>query len=292
MFKQPLDQGSDREEGLEASGALEIVDAGPGDFPEVPPDGLTIARSNGRLAICSELMTAILDQGEGAWRARVAVRERGRSDLFYRVHLSVVLHRMLLALGRAYLHAAAVTLGGRTFVFVGEKGAGKSSIATTLGRAGATILSDDHVLLRRGASGYFVSGCEARARVTAETEAAVFDTPLAIPAEDFAGTLKKEFLVRDFFASRPREDAPVGGVLFPRVGLDLRLTPRNPRHTALDLIQRTRPSFRPQDADDVRALLDFWAGLAQTAPAWDLELSPDVSDLARLGAVLESGIPG
>jgi hypothetical protein len=290
MFKQPLDHGLAQEEGLGASGALEIVDAEPGDYPQVPSDGLMIARSNGRLTICSELMTATLDQREGAWRARVAVRQRGRSDLFYRVHLSVVLHRVLLALGRAYLHAAAVTVGGRTFVFIGEKGAGKSSIATTLGRAGATILSDDHVLLRSGPSAYFVSGCELCARVTAETEAAVFDSPLAIGAEDFAGTLKKEFLVSDFFASRPHEDALVSGVLFPRVGLDLRLTPRSPRQAALDLIQRTRPSYRPQDADDVRALLDFWTGLAQAAPAWDLELSPAVGDLAHLGALLESGL--
>lgn len=200
----------------------------PATIPPVPFDGLVISRSNGRLTICSELVTATLDQCGETWRARVAVRERARSNPFYHVHLSVAFHRMLLALGRAYLHAAAVTVGGRTFVFIGEKGTGKSSIATSLGRAGATILSDDHVLLRSCASVYFVSGCEARARVTAETEAALFEGPLAIRAENFAGTSKKEFLVSDFFASRPHEDAVVDGLLFPRVGLELGVTPRHP----------------------------------------------------------------
>jgi hypothetical protein len=287
MFKQPLD-GSGREPDRADPGLIDIVHGGPGDYPEVPADGLVVSRSHGRLTICSELMTASLEQRAGSWRARIAVRDRGCTGLVYRVHLSIVLHRILLALERAYLHAAAVTLRGRTFVFVGEKGAGKSSIALSLGRAGATILSDDHVLLRLGTPRYFVSGCEAYARVTAETEAAVFARPLAVEAADFAGTLKKEFIVSDFFESLPHKEAPVAAILFPHIGERLALTPWTGAAAALDLIDRKRRSYRPQDAEDVQALLDFWSGFALAAPAFKLQLTPNLGDLGRLPDLLDA----
>jgi hypothetical protein len=291
MFKAPLGPDAARGERETATrGRVEFV-PGTSDFPPVPPDGLIVSRANGTFCVSSELIRGTLHQRSDSWRACIEVHDRGTSDLVYRTHLSVVFHRLLLALGRAYVHAAAVTHHDRTFVFVGEKGAGKSSIATSLGRGGATILSDDHVLLTAGMPKYFVSGCEPWARVTADTEAAVFASPLPVTAEDFAGTLKKEFRVGDFFASRPHEDVPIAAVLFPRVGTRVDLRRRSARSAALDLIQRTRRSYRPQDASDVQALLDFWLGLVRTAAAFDLELSPHVEDLATLGDRLDACAP-
>lgn len=288
MFKQPLEAA----EGGTAQATIDIVDADAAGYPEVPPDGLLISRSDRGFTLCSEVVTVAFERRGEAWRATIAVRAGGRTFPFYQVHLSIAMHRILLALERAYVHAAAVTVRDRTFLFMGEKGAGKSSIATSLGRLGGAILSDDHVLIGRTVNGYVVSGCERRARVTADTEAEVFGRALSIQAEDFAGTMKKEFLVSDFFESRPHDDAPLSGIFFPRVGARLHATARSPRLAALDLIRRTRPSYRPQDAEDVRALLEFWTGLASAVRACDLELSPSISDLAHLPDVLDAGLRG
>ncbi len=203
-----------------------------------------------------------------------------------RTHLSVVLHRLLLALDAAYLHAAAVSVDGVTHLFVGEKGAGKTTLCLSLARRGATVLSDDHVLIRRRDKDYVVSGCERLSRVTAPTEAFLFEQPLAVAAADCAGTPKKEFAVADYFRSAPFEDRPVHAVHFPRVGRELARRRRSAMETTVDLLARTRKSYRPGGPGDVAALLDFWSGLAAFATADDLELSADLDQLTRIDAVL------
>ena len=63
--------------------------------------------------------------------------------------LMIVFYRMLLELGCLHLHAAAVRWNGETSLFLGGKGAGKSTLCLALARAGATVLGEDHVLVRR-----------------------------------------------------------------------------------------------------------------------------------------------
>lgn len=286
MFKLPEDDGPG-EAGAGSDGDIEVLERARAERRPIPRDGLVVERSPASLTVASELMTMTAGRDGGRWQVRVLVHERGVEPHVHQTHLWIMLHRALLAFDAVHLHAAAVTLAGRTFVFVGEKGAGKSTIAASLGRRGGVILSDDHVLVRRAAPAYLVSGCETWARVTAETEAALFDAPLPIPARDFGGSMKKEFPVARFFPSRPHQDAPVAALLFPRVGSTLRLAGRSARAAALDLIGRTRKSYRPQDADDIGALLDFWSDLAASAPAFDLELSPDIGRLADLPDLLQ-----
>ena len=55
----------------------------------------------------------------------------------------------LPARGGLLLHAAGIVLDGRAFVLVGAEGAGKSTWARLAAEAGATVLSDDVVLLDR-----------------------------------------------------------------------------------------------------------------------------------------------
>lgn len=62
--------------------------------------------------------------------------------------------------GRVCLHGTAVAWQGRAIGVLGPSGAGKSTLATTLVRRGATLLTDDVIVLRHGASGLKVEpGC-------------------------------------------------------------------------------------------------------------------------------------
>ncbi|MFH8717549.1 hypothetical protein [Streptomyces zaomyceticus] len=65
-----------------------------------------------------------------------------------------VIRAQLLADGWAILHASAVTYpGGATILTLGDKGAGKTTTAFTLGRAGAAMLANDRVFARVTAEG-------------------------------------------------------------------------------------------------------------------------------------------
>ena len=64
---------------------------------------------------------------------------------------ALVLHQ----LGQPSLHASAVQLGGRAVVFLGPPGQGKSTLAASLLRRGAILLTDDILPLRARDDGVF-----------------------------------------------------------------------------------------------------------------------------------------
>lgn len=77
------------------------------------------------------------------------VRVRPQHDLEHDTleHLLVdqVLPRFLAHEGQLLVHASALTIAGRTVLFLGESGWGKSTLAGLLHRAGHALLSDDCV---------------------------------------------------------------------------------------------------------------------------------------------------
>jgi hypothetical protein len=66
------------------------------------------------------------------------------SDIFSYL-LGPIMGFILRVRGGVCLHASAVTVNGRAVLFVGDAGAGKSTIAMAMGRLGYPIMSDDIV---------------------------------------------------------------------------------------------------------------------------------------------------
>lgn len=73
-------------------------------------------------------------------------------------HLLVdqVLPRFMAQQGELLIHASALTFAGRTALFLGESGWGKSTLAGLLHRAGHDLLSDDCVQLKQ-ADGHYLA---------------------------------------------------------------------------------------------------------------------------------------
>jgi hypothetical protein len=72
------------------------------------------------------------------------------------VLLGTVFAALLQMRGQLVLHASAMAVGGRGVVFLGAKGAGKSTLAAAFLRAGHGLLTDD--VLAIGAGGRLVPG--------------------------------------------------------------------------------------------------------------------------------------
>ncbi|HSE53896.1 MAG TPA: hypothetical protein VLB00_17030 [Gemmatimonadales bacterium] len=257
-----------------------------GSAPTAPRNGIWLGGSPGRPVVATPALWAEVFLDADPVRILVRVRQPDliRQDLH--VHFGVVVNKILFLMDHVVLHAAAVRVGDSVHVFVGEKGAGKSTVCLGLARAGGTVLGEDHVILRRAAPGYLVSGGDERSRLTERTERHFFPDSLPVPAKDFAGTPKKEIRMGDFFSSRPYQDFAAHALHFPRVGSRLALRPLRPQVALLRLLQYTSHMQRFASPADQDRFLDFLNGFVETVRTHEIELSPELGDLDHLARAL------
>jgi hypothetical protein len=88
-------------------------------------------------------------------RGEAVVSPRAQSfDSFLRTLCSAVLNGE----GGALLHACGLVVGGKAHVFIGRSGAGKSTLSRLAAAAGAGVISDEIVPLRREKGRFYVHG--------------------------------------------------------------------------------------------------------------------------------------
>ncbi|RVD55176.1 serine kinase [Mesorhizobium sp. M2D.F.Ca.ET.223.01.1.1] len=124
---------------------LEIA-VGPVDFPEAAPQGATAFRFE-------PTRQYLAWQAVGSFMISAASRidvdpAPGIDDpLLAFPLLGPVMALALHQRGLLVLHASAIAVGGKSVIFMGDKGAGKSTTAGAMIRAGHRLLSDDVVAL-------------------------------------------------------------------------------------------------------------------------------------------------
>jgi hypothetical protein len=265
------------------------ADASDGVFGAAPPDGLHVTESESGWVIATEALTAHLFAGDPI-ELFLALQGCPRDDHAFRVHLSVAVHRALFLLERVYLHAAGVVFGEACWVFVGDKGSGKSTLSLALGAAGATVLADDHVVLARDGERFQASGCDGEARVLDDVERHLFGEPVDARIVELGGVRKKEIPIARFFRSDPYRDHRLDRLVFPRVGSAFRVSGMAKREALVALIRATRASHRFSSPADHEAYLDYLSALVDSADTFSLELSPRLSELDRLVAWVRDGV--
>ncbi len=156
--------------------------------------------------------------------------------------------------GAVEVHGCGVVWKGRTLLFCGQSGAGKSTTARLWKRhaRGARLLSDDRVVLRPGARGV-------RAHGTPWHGDGGFASPASAP------------LRRALLPARTRRRPACG-----------RSPPRRPRRAS-----SRGASRRPWDVEGVERALDACADAAAQAPAFVLAFRPDRSAVEAVRAVVD-----
>jgi hypothetical protein len=144
------------------------------------------------------------------------------------------------------IHACGVDDGGRGYLFVGQSGHGKTTMARLWG-PGATILSDDRIIVRRRDDRYVIFGTPWHGELDA---AAAQEVPL-----------DKVFVLRHAEASRAE---PITGAA-----------------AAAILLARCFPPF--WDRTGMSFTLDWLGRLVSEVPCYDLGFVPEpaVCDLVR-----------
>jgi hypothetical protein len=259
---------------------LEVV-----ELDEVAPvltadAALAVTRTGDRTTWIMELGWARLDRAAG--EAVVALRPTGQREEVVVHCFAVLVQKVLQGMGLVRLHAGGAVVGDRVAVFVGDKGAGKSTLALALGRGGATVLGDDQLALEHHDGAVTVAGSDGRIRLTSETEAHFFAEPLPIAPVVLAGVAKKEARLADLVCADPYQGHRPTDLWFPEVGAGYDMSPMPGREALRRLLAALVPHHRFADAQDRRDFVDLIAALVEVTAVRRLTLSTDLDDLERV----------
>lgn len=260
--------------------------SGNGAPPFGNDDALVCTEADGLLALRTDVIAGHLERGP-EHSLSLWVRDDHSHARYLDHYLRIVLNAVLRRLGRIRLPAAAVELDGSVSLFVGDKGAGKTTLSLHLARAGGVLLGEDQIMVRRREAGdHVVAGGDDMMRVTARTEARFFPEPLPEPVVLLAGVEKKEIAAASYLTCRLDEERPPERVFFPAVGEAFRIRPLGGREALARLAAPLRPIHRFTDAEDRREFLSFLARLVRQTESFELTLSEDLNDLDHLVAFL------
>jgi hypothetical protein len=197
--------------------------------------------------------------------------------------LTLPLIEQLKRRGLYSLHAAGIARGGRALIIAGTSGAGKTTLALALARAGLDFLGDDLLFLQDASPTVVafpdeVDVTQTTARFFPELEA------LADRPRQF-GFPKWTLRAEDVFATALARHAEPAALLFPLIGADHRscLEPMASSDALMELL----PNVLLTEPASCQAHLHALARLAQSTPCYRLTTGRDFDALPELmGALL------
>ena len=177
------------------------------------------------------------------------------------------------------LHASAVAIDGKAIVLLGDCGAGKSTLTAALIGAGASLITDDLLVLDRAVDDRLTAFSGARRlKLHPDTAARVGLTFDSVAMDDGSGKRVYDIPPERFIAT----PTPVHSVIV------LRPHARVVSLTRMDSIRAVREviaaTFNPlqNDADRLRLLLDKARALVRAVPFYELAFPHDFKNVGNL----------
>jgi hypothetical protein len=195
---------------------------------------------------------------------------------------------LMLSLDATILHASSVEIGGGTRAFVGPGGAGKSTLALALARAGHGMVSDDGLLLRFERERVTAAPAYAGVRLWRDSAAAL--RAEGGPSVDGASANKSCYRERAAFSMTVPplasiyvvDPRPAPMVIYDRVtGAD----------AAIEIVRQTY-RLALDDRDALTRQLDDIVALARTVAVWRLAFPRGLESVAALAASVAAHIAG
>lgn len=201
----------------------------------------------------------------------------------------IALAPLLRRRGLFTLHAFGAARDGRAALLVGDIGAGKTTTGLSLLCGGYKLCANDSPLLRTDASDC-VQICAYPGLISAYPDSISWFPQLApalAAAERLDGSAKLSFAADELWPDAWQMQAEAGVLLFPQIVAGLSASVLRPLSRFAALQRLIAQSVENWDADFIPAHLHALRILANSAPAYDLLLAPDVERLPSLiGEVL------
>jgi hypothetical protein len=237
------------------------------DFAE-PAGYLLWARDYGRVLISADGLEVLCepDPSSEGWASIVA---------------SQALPLAATIRGFEVLHASGVVLDGRAILISGPPGAGKSSLAAALVRAGGRLLSDDAVALQLSEGSLIAHAGSAMVQLRPEEDSRLSASERAALGRSASSLSGKH----RYLANSVPDAAPVGSVFLLERSAE---QPAVERLTAVDPFELIASTFNlsVRTPARLRRQLDVVSAIANGALACRLRVQPDV-DANELAAIVK-----
>ena len=250
-------------------------------FYELPGGEATYYHASERLYISyyGDGVRALSDLSRG--HTHLSYLQPDAYSLYLASHPFVTLPLMELLKRRGLysLHAAGLSLNGQGFVLSGNSGAGKTTLAVALVRAGFDFLSDDMLFIAVGRDGLRILGFPDESDVADETVSMFPELRAALNPAGLRVGPKSQIRVEEFYRADLIWGCRPAVVIFPRIGQSDRseLTRLDPDEALLELL----PNLFLTEAASSQAHLNALTRLAQEARCYRLETGRDFDAVAE-----------
>jgi len=214
-----------------------------------------------------------------------AVDEDATSDDLDHLLYDHVVPRIIAGHGNPVLHGSALEIDQRIAVFLGDTGAGKSTLAASLHHAGYRLLGDDALIVHSGKDGYSGSSVYPTLRLYPETIAQVLGEGIqTAPMANYS--TKRRVQLPTIGRDNP-DPLPIGALFFLGDGRDAKDVTKEaigPGEACMAIMGQSF-ALDPSQAGPAAKRLEQISGLVEALPCYRLTYP---RDFARLKDVHET----
>lgn len=189
--------------------------------------------------------------------------------------------RIIAQSGALVLHGSAVEIDGQLAIFLGQTGAGKSTLAASLHRSGHRLLGDDAVVISETARGFEGEAVYRSLRLFPESIAQVFADPVATAPMAYYSS--KLLVDAGTLPETGPASVPIGGI-FALAIADDRVThaPLKPADACMMLVENSF-ALDPSDPLAAAGRMANAARLAAAVPCRSLAYPSEFAILPSVG---------
>lgn len=194
--------------------------------------------------------------------------------------------RILAGSGHLVLHGSGVAINGELAVFLGDTGAGKSTMAASLDSVGHTLLGDDAVVITEESGRVFGEPVYPSLRLYPETASAIFGADIEVaPMAHYSDKKQVGLASLDNISQSP---IPLGALFYLTGEPDseeVEAHALHPSDVCISLIEQSF-AFEPRDANSATVRLRKASELAGRIPGYELSYPHDLDRLNEVNAVI------